>query len=177
MIKEEFRDIHGFEGYQVSNLGRVKSLSREMLIGGKYPFISKEKILKHSINKENGYNQVILTIYGKRYSKKIHILVASAFLNHFTDGTNKVVIDHISNIKTDNRPENLQIISNRENCSKDVKNGTSKYIGVCWNKNRNKWKAQIDINGMNKHLGHFNTELEAHEAYQNKLSEINSKLN
>lgn len=52
---------------------------------------------------------------------------------------------------------------------------TSKYKGVYFNKPSNKWQAQIPINGKQKHIGYFNTELEAHKAYiqaeeQNNLS-------
>ena len=43
---------------------------------------------------------------------------------------------------------------------------TSKYKGVSWNKNRNKWRSQIEINGKKKHLGYFTSEEEAYEAYQ-----------
>lgn len=49
---------------------------------------------------------------------------------------------------------------------------TSEYKGVCFNKRDNKWVAQITINGNKKHLGYFLTELEAHQAYQTKLKEL-----
>ena len=51
---------------------------------------------------------------------------------------------------------------------------TSKFKGVSLRKN--KWIAQISINKKRIYLGSFNTEIEAHEAYQNKLKEINKKL-
>ena len=129
--EEEFRDIPGFEGYQVSNLGRVKSLPREMLLHGKYPYISKEKILTCHIN-TGGYYQIRLISGNNRYSKTVHTLISRAFLNHIPNGTHKIVVDHINGIRTDNRLENLQLITNRENVSKDKKNGTSKYTGVYW---------------------------------------------
>lgn len=52
-------------------------------------------------------------------------------------------------------------------------NFTSKYKGVCFDKRKRKWIAQIKINGSKKHIGTFNTELEAHNAY---LQYINKKL-
>jgi ribosomal protein L15E len=70
-----------------------------------------------------------------------------AFLNHTPCGY-KIVVDHIdNNIKTDNRLENLQLITQRENVSKDIKNTSSKYIGVCWHKKAKKWRSSIQING------------------------------
>ena len=49
---------------------------------------------------------------------------------------------------------------------------SSKYKGVCWNKNSNKWLSRITVNGKSKSLGLFNCELTAAAAYQKKLAEI-----
>ena len=49
---------------------------------------------------------------------------------------------------------------------------SSKYKGVNWDKNRNKWKSQITINGKQKYLGLFKCELEAHHAYQKALLKV-----
>ena len=46
-----------------------------------------------------------------------------AFLNHKPNG-NKLVVDHINNVKTDNRLSNLQIITQRKNTSKDRTGGS-----------------------------------------------------
>lgn len=169
-MEEIFKDIPSYEGmYQVSNLGNVKSLSRKMN-KGKIIFISKEKLLKLSKD-GRGYIQVNLSKEKNILNKKVHQLVAMAFLNHKPDKTYKLVVDHINNIKTDNRLENLQLITNRENCSKDRK-GSSKYTGVSLDKTRDKWFVSIALNGKTIHLGRFKTELEAHKAYKNKLAEI-----
>jgi hypothetical protein len=157
--EEEFRDIPGFEGYQVSNLGRVKSFKRY-----------REGVLKNSIQ-HNGYYTTALSINNKSFTKNIHQLVAMAFLDHKPDGF-KIVVDHINRDKLDNNLENLQLISNRENSSKDKRDGTSKYTGVSLIKSYSKWKAQIDVNGKSIHLGTFNTEEEASEYYQNALKAI-----
>jgi hypothetical protein len=157
--KEVFKDIKGFEGiYQVSNLGRVKSLK-----------FNKEKILK--AGDSNGYCTVDLWKNKKRYSKHVHKLVAMAFLDHEPNGY-KLVVDHVNNVRTDNRVENLQIITPRKNTSKDRKKGTSKYIGVYWSKHASKWHSQIQINGKRKYLGLFTDEYEAHLSYQNELKNI-----
>lgn len=70
-MKEIWKDISGFENYyQVSNLGRVKSLSRQIYNGKGY-YTSSEKILKgHVIT--NGYIQVELKKDNKRYLKLVH---------------------------------------------------------------------------------------------------------
>jgi hypothetical protein len=157
---ENWKTVFGFEDYQISDLGRVKSL--------KY---NKEKILKPILN-NTGYLCVNLGKKSKFKLFQIHQLVAIAFLNHKPNGYEKVV-DHINNIKTDNALINLQIISNRENVSKDS-NGISKYTGVAFNKKCKKWQSYININSKAKYLGLFKTELEASNAYQNELFKLNN---
>jgi hypothetical protein len=175
MNKEIFKDIPGYEGiYQVSNLGNVKSLAREILLRGKYPFISKEKILKPCNNKI-GYYTVSLNKYGKKKYMAIHVLVAMAFLGHVPSGHN-VEVDHKNDIKTDNKVENLQLLSGDEHRRKPKKsmNTSSEYTGVSWYKPNNKWKANLFIYGKHKHLGYFTDELEAHEAYKKALEMYNN---
>ncbi len=172
-MKEEWRYIAGYEGiYEISNLGRVKSLKR--IVARKNLQVNiKERILKQVIGTV-GYLKVNLNLEGSQKTKYIHQMVAIAFLNHTPNGHN-LIIDHINNVKTDNRAENLQIVTVRKNVSKDRKGGTSKYIGVCWNKHGNKWASAIDVKGKRNHLGYFTNEIDAHNAYQNKLKQINGQ--
>ena len=157
---EFWKTIEGFENYQVSNLGNVKSLN--------YNGTKKEKILKPNLDKF-GYLRVNLYSNKKMKYFKIHQLVAIEFLNHIP---NKItlVVNHKNFIKTDNRLENLEIITSRENSNKKHIKSNSKYVGVT--KHCNKWRSQITINGKLKHLGLFNTEIEASLAYQNKLHSL-----
>ena len=156
--QEEFRPVPGYEGYyEVSNFGNVKSLTND-------------KILKPCLD-GRGYYKVTLSKDGKTKTIRIHILVDTAFLGHKPDGY-KIVIDHIDNNKLNNNLTNLQLISQRDNSSKDKKNGTSQYSGVTWHKNTNKWRSQITVNGKKKHLGYFKLEEEAYEAYQKALKEL-----
>jgi len=73
---EIWKDIPGYEGiYQVSSLGRVKSLSRIMLNRGKYPSILKERILSKA-SRKNKYEQVHLSKNKKSKYFTVHQLVA-----------------------------------------------------------------------------------------------------
>lgn len=167
---EEWRDISGYEGlYQVSNLGRVKSLGR--IVDGvkrnKLPIkrIKVERILKQSLNPD-GYAFIRLCKDSIMTTKYVHKLVAISFLGEMSG----LHVDHINNVQKDNRLENLQWIFPRENTSKDRK-GSSKFIGVSLRKNSKKWESYISINKRRKHLGLFNNEKDAKEAYQKALIE------
>ena len=171
---EFYKDIPGYENmYQISNLGNVKSLSRPYLKNGKYFAVSKEKILKFSKDK-GGYFQVILCKNGKTKAFKIHVLVAMAFKGHKPDGSTEIVVDHIDNNKVNNCECNLQLISHRENVSKDRKR-KNKYPGVRLLSN-NKWEASIKIEKKYFYLGTFSNEIDAHNAYKTKLNNF-KKLN
>lgn len=82
-------------------------------------------------------------------------------------------IDHLNGDGLDNRRSNLRAVSNRENCQNRHHEKTSKYPGVNWDNHFNKWKARISLNNELKHLGLFNTELEAYGAYKRACIEIN----
>ncbi len=169
MQEEIWKDVPGYEElYQVSNLGRVRSLDRVTQgVDGITRFYNG-RVLKHYLSK--GYLRHALSINGIAQTYQVHQLVAKAFLNHKPNGLN-LVVDHINNIKTDNRLENLQVVTNRHNSTKDLK-GSSKFPGVSWDNRVKKWKARIFINGKTAHLGRFTDENDAALAYQNALKEL-----
>lgn len=104
---EEWRDIEGFEGYQVSNYGQVKSLN--------YRCTGKEQILKQTTNK-GGYKVIFL----KKKHCSVHRLVAQAFIPN-PDG--KSDVNHISGDKTDNTVFNLEWNTRQENVRHAFDNG------------------------------------------------------
>ena len=159
---ETWKDIPGYKNYQVSNLGNVRSLN--------YRRTGKIKVLIKSINSRGRY-KVNLSVKGKTFhNTHISILVAKAFLNHKPNG-GKIVVDHINNIPTNDKLYNLQVITQRENTTKDKK-GSSKYVGVSWNKSSNKWQSSIYVNGKYKYLGIYKSEQKASQVYQNALKNI-----
>ena len=169
---EEFKDIKGYEEmYQVSNLGRVKSLARKNSAGHNL----KERMRKTPVN-SHGYIEITLSKEGEMKSRTVHQLVAIAFLGHEPCGFN-LVVNHIDFDKTNNNVNNLEIISTRENSNRKHLKSSSKYTGVCWSKQMNKWVAHIVINGNKKYLGIFKCETAASMAYEIALNRLNkSKL-
>jgi len=173
MSKEIFKDIPYYEGmYQVSNLGRVKSLSR--LVGHNLGGLKmlNGRILKPGLS-TSGYKVVVLRKDNQSKTNRVHQLVAMSFLGHIPCRY-KLIVDHIDNNPLNNKLDNLQLVTNRHNSSKDKHKikSSSKYIGVCWHKGKNRWYASITINKKNVHLGSFTNELEAAKAYQDKLKTI-----
>jgi len=172
---EIWKDVPEHEGkYMASDQGRVKSLDRVVMIkDGPSKKRMRGKILSNRA-KAGRYPTVVLTLNGIKKTRCIHNLVVVSFMGD-VELNHDIVIDHINNNKHDNRLVNLQIITARENSTKDRRSGTSKHIGVSWDSSREKWYTQISINGNDVFLGRFKNEIDASNAYQNKLKEVNSK--
>lgn len=163
MTQEIWKPVIGYEGiYEVSNMGRVKSLPRRKVL--------TELILKPNIKKKVKTSYYNIGLSRNNHKKKfyIHRLVAQAFL-----GDSPLSVNHVNGDGLDNRIENLEYVSNRENTNHMYK-GKGKYLtGV--DKRREEiesYKAVISINGKRKHLGTFDTELEAHHAYLSAAREL-----
>jgi len=168
--KEIWKDVKGYEGiYQVSNLGSVKSLAR-FVKNRHSKRLVKEKILSIANRKEK-YSTIKLYKNSNGGAFEVHKLVAIAFLNHIPNGF-KLVVDHINFNKHDNRIDNLQIITHRENSNLKHILHTSKYTGVFFHKRDKKWVAQISINGKSKYLGNYTNEYEAHLVYEKALKTL-----
>jgi hypothetical protein len=71
-------------------------------------------------------------------------------------------VDHINHNKLDNRRSNLEIVTRAENGQNRIDGtGASRYRGVFWRADRQKWKACVELDGHAHHLGCFNSEEEA----------------
>lgn len=167
LVHEIFKDIPDYEGmYQISTFGRMKSLKRKHR--------RKDKILIQSTNRNN-YLIICLSKQSKLILYQVHQLVTITFKGHKPCGF-ELVVDHKDNIKANNFVWNLQLITNRENVSKDRKDGTSKYPGVHWNKISKKWAVSIKLNKKPYHLGYFKNEKEAYLTYKKALQDFNNGM-
>lgn len=130
-MEEIWKDIEGFEGlYQVSNLGRVRSLDRyytathSRAIGTPVRYKKKGVILKLTLNKRLGYVYISLKVNGNVFTKSVHRLVGKAFVDGYFEGAD---INHKNEDKTDNRAENLEWCTRQYNLTY---NGLSKRVGI-----------------------------------------------
>lgn len=116
---EEWRDVLNYEGfYQVSSLGRIRSMSRSVK-HSRNPNLTKKvigRIILQTFAGEN-YLKVRLSMLGNKKTKLVHNLVAQSFLN-YPKRIKGFCIDHIDDNRTNNRKDNLQIISEQENVEK-----------------------------------------------------------
>jgi len=159
--EEEFLPIDGYDNYLVSNFGNVKN--------------SKTNRIMKQKNNRQGYKQINLCKKGKVKMFSVHRLVALAFLEN---PDNKQKVDHIDNNPANNNIKNLRWCSQKDNLANQGKreNNKSGFKGVCFNKQHNKYQAQISINGKNKHLGYFETVEQASKVYEEKAKELHKEF-
>lgn len=110
--EEVWKDIRGYKGYyQISNLGKVRSLLRTFVCKDGKPQTKPMVILKHCVHKD-GYHFVELTKNNKRKHVLVHRLVAETFI---LNPDNKSEVNHISGNKDDNSISNLEWVNRSEN--------------------------------------------------------------
>lgn len=103
-------------------------------------------------------------------NKKIYLAHRLAWV--YVYGEWPKVIDHINGIKTDNRIENLRNVTQKENGQNRKEHRNGHLLGTTYDKALKQWKACIIINKKRIHLGLYQTQENAHNAYLNKLKEI-----
>lgn len=106
-MEEIYKPIIGFDGYEVSNLGNVKSIR------------FNNRILKQHKDPK-GYVKVKLYKDKIGYTQKVHRLVASAFI---PNNDNKEQVNHKNGVKTDNTLNNLEWCTQKENMQHSIKAG------------------------------------------------------
>jgi hypothetical protein len=108
--------------------------------------------IKPTANQGEGYNLISI-------NKKVilrHRIIASCFLGLNIDDLTQFV-DHINRIRTDNRVENLRVVTRQQNQFNTAAKG--------YYPHRGKWQAKITLNHKTMTIGFFDTEEEAHQAY------------
>ena len=154
---EEWKDIAGFEGfYQVSNYGRVRSLTRTQPTPNRYGGITLRTVqgaMLTPTDNGHGYKIVCMTVVGKkRKNYYVHRLVADAFVPKKESCD---VINHLDHDRSNNRAENLEWCTQLENahysahlmrheksCHRSTNTG-EKYISFCKRKGIMKYRVSI----------------------------------
>ena len=168
---ETWKTITGYEGrYQVSDLGRIRSLTRKVNNSHNGGYEVSGQILKPRSDKD-GYLMTDFWKNGNKTTVKIHRLVAIAFIEGFDDTK---VVDHINGVRNDNRASNLRWVSQSQNLhNRRQSTSESGVVGVCFRKEkRNPWQAYINVAGKFKSLGHFPTKELATQARQTAVLEV-----
>ena len=147
---EQWASIDGYKNYQVSWWGRVRNAKTG-------------RILKGGLS-SNTYRTVCLCKMGKMKTFSVHVLVACEWVEN---PNSKRCVDHIDGDKMNNHYENLRWATHAENSRnrKSHINSSSVYKGVSIYKPLQKWTARIKFGEKQTHLGYFETEREAAEAY------------
>lgn len=148
-MEEIWRKIKGYDGYYVSNFGRVRS---------------SRTILKGDIS-HDGYKRVKLWCKGKQKNYSVARLVAVYFGYNVV---NKPQVNHKDMNKANNCINNLEWVTDQENKAHAQKNdlyrkGSSDYKGVRYHHGR--WCVRIMVRGYRKYLGAFHSEIEARDRY------------
>jgi hypothetical protein len=151
-----WKAINGYD-YEVSDAGEVRNSKTG-------------RILKSSSN-GYGYQRLSLCKDGKINHCYVHRLVAETFMDN---PRNLNEVDHINNNRNDNRVINLQWVTRSQNLQNTSisKTNTSGVKGVTWVRNRDRWQAQIQIDGIHIHLGYFENLEDARQARLQKVSEV-----
>ena len=124
MTQEIWKSIKSFEGlYEASNYGRIRSLDRRVRSGNRfntniYSAVKKGKILKQ-VDVGFGYLQVCLRKNNKNHSLYVHRLVWEAFNGLIPEG---MQVNHINENKSDNRLENLNLMTAVQNSNWGTRN-------------------------------------------------------
>ena len=102
--------------------------------------------------------------YGMFGNRLVHRIAYTLIIGPIPRG---MVLDHICHQKLCCNPNHLRIATIRENSRNRIIgiNNTSGFKCVWWSKDKQKWTSIIRYDGISKHLGYFETPIEAHEAY------------
>jgi hypothetical protein len=149
MRYEEIREIFELRGDELWRKARVDTMGRRY----------KKKLVENTGANSDGYSQVRVNDRIEKYHRVVKCL---ALKQDLPPG---IEVDHEDGNRTNNSPDNLRLVTTRENQHNTHKHRAGKKVGVYFHKAGGKWVAQIQINGKHYYLGLYDTELEAHEAY------------
>lgn len=170
-VKEVWMPIDGLDGlYEVSSLGRVKSLPKIRSVWKGAQYLSKEKYLNAHPSR---YGYPTVNLYkDKHFFKRmaVHRLVANAFI---PNPENKPHINHINAVRTDNRIENLEWCTASENIHHTIKLGRHKPVKQ---NDAVRSKTVLQLNTKKETINEFPSTMEVQRALGFKAPNINHAI-
>lgn len=159
------------DSYRVNEFGQIQSCRR---CGNTKTRKGSWRDIKCSSSGKCPYLKFIVNLDNTHKTKYVHQAVWEAFVGEVSKG---LVLDHIDGDRLNNCLDNLRIATysqNAQHAVKRVRDGqaVSRHRGVIWLKNSQKWKSSIVVNKKVKHLGTFENEQDAAEAYNKAALEF-----
>jgi hypothetical protein len=143
-MNENWKDIVGYEGiYQVSTIGRLKSIDRIVVTKAQIRKPIKGRILKQSLG-TTGYYGCNLSKGAITKTKMIHRIVANTFIQNID---NKKEVNHINGIKTNNHILNLEWVTPKQNCQHAKHELKVNVYKEGFENNRSKLVVQVSLDG------------------------------
>jgi hypothetical protein len=140
-------------------------------------FWKVEKGIKAKVGQEAGYtsNTGYLILQFNYKSYMVHRVIYELLKGNIPKG---YFIDHIDRNKSNNKIENLRLVTPKQNCYNSDARPNNKLgtKGVHYHKNKNKYQAQIKDNGVAIYLGQFDTPEEAKEAYEKAAKRLHGEF-
>lgn len=119
-MKEIWKDIIGYEGYQVSNLGRVRTHNKTTFTEKHGTRVWTDRILKQKVSKKDNCSRIELWKNGEHKTVLVHRIVATAFLGH-TD--RNMTVNHKDGNRQNNSVDNLEWLSRADNIKYGFEHG------------------------------------------------------
>lgn len=169
-MKEIWVSLYCSDIYEVSNLGRVRSLNREVKIGGKNNIQSTKKVKSKILSQNITSEYPSFTIYDPNTkSKRKRIRTHKAVYHSFNTNpsvkeclSEKLVVDHIDGDKMNSKLENLELVTYQKNALRYQKGRDNKFPTYITDmKSKNYYYISKKIKGRSKVFGRYNTIEEA----------------